>query len=107
MPTKFEWKTFPGITAFGLEKIQELLTDLQCEPEQFKYRIIFMSMLTTMHGMDKETKKDVNTIHGQLRNMLVNSLAVIGLSCGLEQKRNGKEPTPKNQMDPATKLQRI
>ena len=38
-PTEFEWKIFPGITALGLlEKIQQLLTDLQCEPE------LFMSM---------------------------------------------------------------
>ena len=34
MPMEFEWKIFPGITALGLlEKIQKLLTDLQCEPE--------------------------------------------------------------------------
>ena len=45
MPTEFEWTIFPGITALGLlEKIQKLLTDLQCEPEHLKGRIIFMSM---------------------------------------------------------------
>ena len=45
VPTEFEWKIFPGITALGLlEKIQKLLTDLQCEPEHFKGRTIFMSM---------------------------------------------------------------
>ena len=45
MPAEFEWKIFPGITALGLlEKIQILMTDLQCEPENFKGRIIFMSM---------------------------------------------------------------
>ena len=36
MPKEFEWKTFPGITTFGLlEKIQSLMADLQCEPEHF------------------------------------------------------------------------
>ena len=36
---------FPGITTLGLlEKIQSLMRDLQCEPEHFKDRIIFMSM---------------------------------------------------------------
>ena len=45
MPTEFEWKIFPGITALGLlEKIQKIMTDLQCEPEHFKGRIIFTSM---------------------------------------------------------------
>ena len=45
MSTEFEWKIFPGITALGLlEKIQTLMTDLQCDPEHFKDRIIFMSM---------------------------------------------------------------
>ena len=45
VPTEFEWKIFPGITTLGLpEKIQSLMRDLQCEPEQFKDRIIFMSM---------------------------------------------------------------
>ena len=39
-------KTFPGITALGhLEKIQHyVMTDLLCEPEHFKGRIIFMLM---------------------------------------------------------------
>ena len=41
----------------------------------------------------KETKKDVNTIHRRLRIILANSLAVIGLSWGPEQKRNRTDPT--------------
>ena len=42
---EFEWKKFPGFTTLGiLEEIQKLITELQCEPEQFKRRIIFMSM---------------------------------------------------------------
>ena len=45
MPTEFEWKIFPGFTTLGLlEKIQDLMKNLQCEPEHFKDRIIFMSM---------------------------------------------------------------
>ena len=44
MPTEFEWKIFPGITTLGLlEKIQSPTRDLQCEPEHFNDRIIFMS----------------------------------------------------------------
>ena len=45
VPKEFEWKIFPGITALGLlEKIQNLMRGLQCEPEHFEDRIIFMSM---------------------------------------------------------------
>ena len=45
MLTEFEWKIFPGIMTLGLlERIQSLMRDLQCEPEQFKDRIILMSM---------------------------------------------------------------
>ena len=42
----------------------------------------------------------------QLQNMIVNSLAVIGHSWGLDQERNGTEPTPTNPTDPGIKLQR-
>ena len=48
---------------------------------------------TTLNGKQKETKNNVNTIHRQLRNMLVNSLAVTGLSWSLDQKRSGAEKT--------------
>ena len=107
MPTEFEWKIFPGITTLGLlEKIQSLMRDLQCEPEHLKDRIIFMSMYNDIAWGEKEIQKDVNTIHRQLRIMLANSLAVIGLSWGLDQTRNGTEPTLTNPTDPGTKLQR-
>ena len=36
-------------------------------------------------------KNNVNTIHWQLLNMLANSLAVTGLSWGLDQKKSGTE----------------
>ena len=61
---------------------------------------------TTFHGEKWEKQKDVNTIHRQLRNMLANSLAVTGLSWGLDQKRIGTEPTPTNPTDPGIKLHR-
>ena len=56
MPTEFEW--FPGITTLGLlEKIQSLMRDLQCEPEHFKGRIIFMSMYNDMTWQEKGNKE--------------------------------------------------
>ena len=44
-PMEFEWKIFQGFTTLGiLEEIPKIMTELQCELEQFKERIIFMSM---------------------------------------------------------------
>ena len=54
MPTEFQWKIFPGITTLGLlEKIQSPMRDLQCEPEHFKDRIIFMSMYNDIAWREK------------------------------------------------------
>ena len=48
----------------------------------------------------------MNTIHRQLRLMLASSLAVIGVSWGLDQKRNGTELALTDPTDVGTKLQR-
>ena len=107
MPTEFEWNIFTGSTTLGLfQQIQSLTRDLQCEPEHVKDRIIFMSMYNDIEWGAKETKKDVNTFHRQFRIMLANSLAVIGLSWSLEQKRNGTEPILINQTEIGTDLQK-
>ena len=81
MPTEFEWKEFPGITTLDLlEKIQSLMRDLQREPEHSQKGSSSCQCTTTLRGEQKETKKDVNTTHRQLRIMLADSFAVIGLS---------------------------
>ena len=42
---EFEWKIFPGFDTVGiLNKIQQMLGELQCESENFTGRIIFTSM---------------------------------------------------------------
>ena len=44
-PMQFEWKIFPGFNTVGiLNKIQQVMGELQCEPGNFTDRIIFMSM---------------------------------------------------------------
>ena len=44
-PMEFEWEIFPGFTTFGLLKqIQDFMKEQQCDPVQFKGKIIFMSM---------------------------------------------------------------
>ena len=54
---------------------------------------------TTLNGKHNKTKNNVNISHRQLRIMLANSLAVIGLSWTMDQKKSGTEPTLTNQMD--------
>ena len=40
---EFEWKIFSGFTTVGiLNKIQQMIGELQCDPENFTGRIIFM-----------------------------------------------------------------
>ena len=42
---EFEWKIFPGFNTVGiLNKMQQLMGELQCEQVNFTGRIIFMSM---------------------------------------------------------------
>ena len=44
-PVELEWKIFPGFTTVGIfNKIQRMMEQLQCEPENFTGRIIFRSM---------------------------------------------------------------
>ena len=44
-PMKFEWNIFPGFTTLQLcNKVQEFLSQMSEEPEEFIGRIIFMSM---------------------------------------------------------------
>ena len=58
MPTEFEWKVFSGIMTLGLlAKIQSLMRDLQCEPEHFIGRIIFMSMYNDIAWGEKGNKE--------------------------------------------------
>ena len=82
----------PGFTTLGiLEEIQKLMTELQCEPEQFKGRIIFMSMYNDI----------VRRERGNTEKCIMNSVAVANcarrflrgrssfLESGSEKKRHG------------------
>ena len=89
---EFEWKLFPGFTTFGLlEQIQEFMKERQCDQEQFKGRIIFMSVFNDFFGEIKKMQRNVKVILTKLRIMLSDFLAVIGHSWDLDQKRNGTE----------------
>ena len=68
-----------------------------------------MSMFNDIVWDSKGNDETCETIQRQLNSMLVDSLAVIGLSLGLDLKRSGTELTEltiTNQMDLGTELQR-
>ena len=45
LPMEFQWKILLGFTTVGiLNQIQQMMGKLQCEPENFTDKIIFMSM---------------------------------------------------------------
>ena len=108
MPTEFEWKIFSGITALGLlEKIQNLLTDLLCEPEQFKGRITFMSMFNDIvwdaKGNREQCEHNSQAVVEYARKFLRGFWSFLGL--GSEEKWNGTYTD--NPTDPGTEWQRI
>ena len=64
---EFEWKIFPGLTTVGiLDQIQQMMGELQCEPENFTGRIIFMSMFNDIvwdaKGNDEICENNSKTI---------------------------------------------
>ena len=102
-PTEFEWKIFPGFTTLLglLEEIQKLMKDLQCEPEQFNDRIIFMSVYNVYgdeKGNTEGCEKSSQTVANCARRFRR------GHSWDVGQKRNGTELTLINTTELGTKL---
>ena len=57
-PMEFEWKIFPRLTTMGiLNQVQQMMEELQCEPENFSGRIIFMSMYNDIEWDRKGTRE--------------------------------------------------
>ena len=58
-PMEFEWNIFPGFTTLQLcHKVQELLSKLSVQPEDFTGRIIFMSMFNDISWGSQENKQE-------------------------------------------------
>ena len=58
-PMEFEWNIFPGFTTLQLcNKVQEFLSKMSEEPEEFPGRIIFMSMFNDISWRSKDNKQD-------------------------------------------------
>ena len=62
-PMEFEWNIFPGFTTLQLrKKVQELVSKKDDQPEEFKGRIIFMSMFNDISwgSQDNEQESEYN-----------------------------------------------
>ena len=58
-PTEFEWNIFPGFTTLQLfNKVQEFLSKMSEEPEEFTGRIIFMSMFNDTSWRSKYNEQE-------------------------------------------------
>ena len=89
-PIEFEWTIFPGLTTLGiLDEMQKMMTESECEPEQFN-KIIFMSMTLTLIGQNEATKNIVLRMLSKLLSMVEDSRKDIGrfwsLAPGSEKK---------------------
>ena len=58
-PMEFEWNMFPGFTTLQLShKVQEFLSNMSEEPEEFTGRIIFMSMFNDISWGSKDNEQE-------------------------------------------------
>ena len=58
-PMEFEWNIFPGFTTLQFcYKVQEFLSILSVEPEDFKGRIIFVSMFNDISWGSKDNEHE-------------------------------------------------
>ena len=96
-----------GVRVENILRNQSLMTALQCEPEHLKGRIISMSMVNDTvwdaKGNKEQCESNSQAVAEHARKFPSRSLvflAVVGLSWGLDQKKNGTEPFLTNQMDP-------
>ena len=56
---KVEWENFQGFITLGfLDEIQKMMTELQCESEQFKGTIIFLSMYNDIEWRERGNKEN-------------------------------------------------
>ena len=87
-PMEFEWNIFPGFTTLQLcNKVQEFLSKMSVEPEDFTGRILFMSMFNDISWRSKN--RHANSAPNSFRFMRKYFHQEDGHSSDLDQKRIG------------------
>ena len=105
-PIEFEWTKFPRIHYIGnSRRDSKVMTELQCEHEQFKGRITSSCQYTlTLVGENEETEKIVLRMLPELLSMLEDSRKDTGRFWGLDPRRNCTEPIATNRIENGIKL---
>ena len=90
-PMEFEWNIFPGFTTLQLShKVQEFLSKMSDQPEQFKGRIIFMSMFNDIswgsEDNEQECESNANLVSLLAKRFPAGRRSFLGL--GPEKKRH-------------------
>ena len=80
---EFEWKIFPGFNAAAiLNEIQKMMGELQCDPADFKDRIIFVSMFNDIvwdaRGNEELSENNVKKFWRTRSTVSSRSLAFLG-----------------------------
>ena len=90
-PTEFEWNIFPGFTTLQLvREVQEFLSKMSIQPEDFTGRIIFMSMFNDISWGSKDNeKKNANQALSSFLSMRKDFHQDNGHSSDQDQKRSG------------------
>ena len=81
-----------------------MMTELTCEPGQFKGRIIFMSMYNDIVWRDRGNTEICIANFVIVENYARRFLLDFGHFWDLDQRRNGTEPILTNQTEIGTKL---
>ena len=81
-------ENFQGFTKLQiLAEIQNMMTEIQCEPEQFPGRISSCQCITTLCGEKKRKRRSVSRLPKSQQNMLEDSRMDIGRFLGLDQRK--------------------
>ena len=110
-PMEFEWNFFPGFTTLQLcNKVQELLSRLSEEPEDFTGRIIFMSMFNDIswgsRDNGKECESSAQLVSLYARRFSPGKWSFLGL--GSEKKwHSAHEYSPQGEWDRVAELMMI
>ena len=105
---EFEWKIFPGFTAVGiLNEMPQMMGKVQCEPENFTGRIIFMSMFNDIvwdaEGHDELCVNNSKKIKEYAERFPRGHWCFLGP----KSEKSGTELTMANQMDLGIERRRI
>ena len=101
-PIEFEWIIFPGFTTLQiLSEVQNMMTEIQCELEQFPGTIIFMPTYNDIVWREEGNNEMciANSLSAAEYARRFDARTDIGHFLSLDQKRNGSELARRSRME--------